>query len=104
VEFEEVIGALAVEQGTTGDAQLLSRDGSGAPVVHLSGLLTVDDPDGGDPGDAPPPVTLRLGDAVIWLWRDRFIEGHALGPRGAIEITTEDVILLIGPDTVPWVD
>jgi hypothetical protein len=101
VEFEEAIDKVAALAGQPVEAELLSCDDGCAAIAQLSGLLSTPDE---EEAAVDRPVTFRIGDSELRFWADRFVQGDTLGSTGAVELVTEDVIVVIGPMHESWID
>jgi hypothetical protein len=99
VELQRAIERLATLTGKSVEAQLLSRGQDSFPLTELSGVLTVD-----APPVAEEPRILHLDGNTIWIWPDRFVEANRIATNGALELVTQDVIVIVGPAGRDWID
>jgi hypothetical protein len=90
--------------GRAVDVQLVSGGLEGQPLSHVSGTLHIDEA-GSDraPRDVSVPVVLCVEKCSFWLWPERFVDAHEVGPR-ALELVTRDAVLVIGPADESWLE
>jgi hypothetical protein len=41
---------------------------------------------------------------MIWIWPDRFVKATPLAITGALELVTQDVIVVVGTADRDWID
>jgi hypothetical protein len=99
VELQRAFERLAALAGEVVEAQLLSRGHDSVPLVELSGVLTLESSTAAD-----EPRILRVGGNKIWIWPDRFVEANPIATGGALELVTQDAIVIVGPAGRDWLD
>jgi hypothetical protein len=99
VELHQAVEQLEALAGDSVVAQVLSRGVDPLPLAELSGILTVD-----APLAVEQPRVLCVGGHMIWIWPDRFVEANPLANHGALELVTQDVIVVVGPADRDWID
>jgi hypothetical protein len=99
VELQHAVERLEALAGEAVVAQVLSRGVDPLPLAELSGILTVD-----TSLDAEQPRVLCVNGNMIWIWPDRFVEASPLPANGALELVTQDAIVVVGPADRDWID
>lgn len=99
MELQWAIERLSELSGELVQAQLLSRSVDPVPLAELSGVLTVDASLAVD-----EPRVLGLNGHTIWIWPARFVEANPIASKGALELVTQDVTVIVGPADRDWID
>jgi hypothetical protein len=102
VDFDQAARWLVARAGERVDVQLLSPGDGACPLAQLSGRLTLAEDDHG-PHDAGRPLSLGIGEGTLWVWPERFVAADPIG-GAALEVVMDDVVYVVGPSGLPWVD